>query len=633
MNHRAPRTCRGLAGTLFATTLLMVCLSGNPAPGAICELPMSLDYPLLSSLVLQRYYNDLPGMAKILDQEKGCRRILLSKPSFGYEDGNLIFETRVDLKYGKRIFGTCLSPVAWSGDLVLRQEPRLQDQGLALGFTTIGSRLLTLDRQPASVAEMVWTFLKDNVYAFLGTIRVDLAPPVKDMKNFLIPVLSRYQESETLQVIQSIRAESVSADETALTVTNRAEIPETMIEQPGTKEAALTEEEIDAFVQVWETWDSFLVTCLMALVGRSLDDHERQTLLDVILETRHTFIAGLEDPDPDQADFVRDQFVRAWTRLSPIFRRHLTDGDGKSLLGYLAFFTAADALVALDAVGPGLGMEISREGLSRLIRMLVSDSAFPGFLPDGENPRLRELLGLPPRPEDLTAGSAPAPILSRHRDLFTLLFSPASAFAGQGRTQRPLPAQVAEWLPEKTDRTPYLARIRGVLGKTTDKVIDAGSVPRERASLFRLMVPAAAWQESCFKHYRINKDGTVGYVRSYNNSSVGLMQINERVWKGIYDIPRLRWDIDYNALAGCEILGIYVTRYALRYMKEISGADSWEDARFAGSVYAMYNGGPREFSRYQKRYVKKDLYKSDSLFSEKFQWVVQAAWDNISACF
>ena len=53
-------------------------------------------------------------------------------------------------------------------------------------------------------------------------------------------------------------------------------------------------------------------------------------------------------------------------------------------------------------------------------------------------------------------------------------------------------------------------------------------------------------------------------LRSNNGSSVGLMQINERVWRGIYDLNRLRWDIHYNTRAGCEILATYFSRYAVK---------------------------------------------------------------------
>ena len=34
---------------------------------------------------------------------------------------------------------------------------------------------------------------------------------------------------------------------------------------------------------------------------------------------------------------------------------------------------------------------------------------------------------------------------------------------------------------------------------------------------------------------------------------LGVMQVNKHVWRGFYDIDRLKWDVLYNAGAGCEI--------------------------------------------------------------------------------
>ncbi|MBW2708525.1 MAG: hypothetical protein JRD04_04450, partial [Deltaproteobacteria bacterium] len=38
------------------------------------------------------------------------------------------------------------------------------------------------------------------------------------------------------------------------------------------------------------------------------------------------------------------------------------------------------------------------------------------------------------------------------------------------------------------------------------------------------------------------------------------MQVNQWIWRGTYNQKDLRWDIRYNAVAGCEIL--------IRYLKK-----------------------------------------------------------------
>nr|WP_240191643.1 lytic transglycosylase domain-containing protein [Desulfoprunum benzoelyticum] len=142
------------------------------------------------------------------------------------------------------------------------------------------------------------------------------------------------------------------------------------------------------------------------------------------------------------------------------------------------------------------------------------------------------------------------------------------------------------------------------------------------------MIPAIAWQESCFRQFVV-RDDKLTYLLSYNNSSVGLMQVNTRVWRGVYDLERLRWDIRYNAAAGCEIATLYLKDYALRERK---GQKKPDNETIAHLVYAMYNGGPGQYRKYLERQRNGKLYASDKLFQEKFKWVSAADWGKISKC-
>ena len=110
------------------------------------------------------------------------------------------------------------------------------------------------------------------------------------------------------------------------------------------------------------------------------------------------------------------------------------------------------------------------------------------------------------------------------------------------------------------------------------------------------------------------------------------MQINERVWRGMYDANHLRWDINYNARAGCEIIDLYFRRYALRKMKEMKLEKTLDDDTIARLMYAMYNGGPGQFHKFLKRKKKGNYYLSDKLFYEKYSWVKNNQWENISKC-
>ena len=122
------------------------------------------------------------------------------------------------------------------------------------------------------------------------------------------------------------------------------------------------------------------------------------------------------------------------------------------------------------------------------------------------------------------------------------------------------------------------------------------------------------------------------YLRSYNGSSVGVMQINERVWRGIYDVDRLRWNIRYNSRAGCEILDLYVTKYIEKNLKEMNSGGKISDDTLAKVIYAMYDGGPQDFKKFLSRKKLGKYFKSDKLFLERYNWVKTGHWQNIQKC-
>ena len=63
-------------------------------------------------------------------------------------------------------------------------------------------------------------------------------------------------------------------------------------------------------------------------------------------------------------------FVSAWQSMAPIMRHRLWKDRSKSIFKLLAYMTASDALVALDELGPALGLDISEEGLRNLAKLL-----------------------------------------------------------------------------------------------------------------------------------------------------------------------------------------------------------------------------------------------------------------------
>ena len=75
------------------------------------------------------------------------------------------------------------------------------------------------------------------------------------------------------------------------------------------------------------------------------------------------------------------------------------------------------------------------------------------------------------------------------------------------------------------------------------------------------------------------------------------MQVNKRVWRGFYNLQKLRWDVLYNAGAGTEILDRMMTGVLARPHVDPFRNDPVALAR---STYAAYNGGPDADNRWRR---------------------------------
>ncbi|MFP4532442.1 MAG: hypothetical protein ACLFNS_07150 [Desulfobacterales bacterium] len=203
-------------------------------------------------------------------------------------------------------------------------------------------------------------------------------------------------------------------------------------------------------------------------------------------------------------------------------------------------------------------------------------------------------------PDPAGSEDAPAPLSPEEMKAFLDIWETWDAFLVNtllSLSGEPLTPQERQWVPPKKSIGPYFQKVKAILVEANQKNLRKSAIPAKYSNLFQQVVLATAWQETCFRQFIVD-DGKLTFIRSYNNTSVGLMQINERVWRGMYNIQHLRWNIHYNAKAGSDILDNYFTKYAL---PKSQTATSLGKDGLAASIYAMYNGGPSQFSGYLKR--------------------------------
>ena len=141
---------------------------------------------------------------------------------------------------------------------------------------------------------------------------------------------------------------------------------------------------------------------------------------------------------------------------------------------------------------------------------------------------------------------------------------------------------------------------------------------------YRVMVKAAAWQESCWRQF-VLAHGRIRFLES-SSHDVGLMQVNRYVWRGFYDVRHLEWDIAYNAGAGSQILARLMIRAAGK------AAHAGDPDAFARSSYAAYNGGPDEFNRWRRADEPHERRLIDEAFWQKYRALKQGQSLNILKC-
>jgi hypothetical protein len=638
--------------TLMVLLLGSVLLAPGPACGETFSFPMQLDYPFLKTLVIHSAFTDPDQTMVVTDPDNNCQQISLSNPSFKSDNNLLQIEAAVHLRGGTLMRGKCLLPIEWDGYLVAHLIPRMSPGNWQLSFDSVDSVLLDRNRRPDSMVGHLWKLFEAPVMARMGRICISVDEPIEQLKPFLLSSVPESDHPSLNNMLASLRPGMVVAEPEVLKIQVLADIATVPAAAPEPAPAALTDSEIDAFIEIWETWDSFLVQTLMSMIDMPLSAGEREILMTVLLDTRYQFVNELEVNSPTSSrDFVREQFMDAWGKLSPILKNHLSRQPSANSWGYLAFFTASDALAALDKLGPVLNIEISRNGFIRLARMLSDNKALTLPYSILVDPGLRKLLGMEPPPEITspafdenileqqeleteTITGIPSTSMNARRLIISELYralTPALCWAEKSGGSPSLD-DLKQWLVTMDNVETHLQKIKPVLEAATRENLKKNSIPESYLPMFRYAVYATAWQESCFRQFIIDKK-KLTYIRSYTNTSVGIMQINERVWRGIYDINHLRWDVSYNATAGIDILNLYLKKYALPKMKSLKGKDALDKDGVASSLYAMYNEGPAEFSKFVKRRSTDQFTNIDKQFKEKYIWVKSGQWERLSDCF
>ena len=587
-----------------------------PAPAVSAselELPLALDYRILEQALEQQLFTGQGRTVEVYADRIRCNTMELSQPRVeGTDAGHVRILTTIKTHTGTPLGGRCLLAKSWLGVIETLHQASVDTQHSAVAFTIVDSNILQKDEHKPAVPRILQRWIKDYIHPRLDAVQIDLQPAVSGIQE-LVGNAFVATAADTLTMVSSLKLKSARPSPAALTIVLSLDVPAAPTDLQPAAQAALSAEELARWDAAWQAWDGF-ATWLIKTTAASAEPELADALAATLLDARYDLRDALA-LDDHQQDPVRALFVKTWDRLAPLLRESQPDLPGAQALPFATFIGATDALLALDRLAPYMGMRLDQQSLRSLARLLVPSVDEPDLAYDtAVDPALRQLLGLEPE--------------FNEDDATTFLLDWLLRSAHAAALNPTLVKQLNGWVPKLQEVDEYLRIMAQLLDELSLAERDKGKVPTAFFKVYDTLLRATAWQESCWRQY-IEKAGTVQAMLS-SAGSVGLMQVNKHVWRGIYDIDTLTDNIGYNARAGNEILVHYLVDFAIRKREhEITG----DANNLARATYAVYNGGPSHLKRYRNPASSKALKEIDRAFWDKYLAIQQEGAAAVKQCY
>ncbi|HWP65845.1 MAG TPA: transglycosylase SLT domain-containing protein [Candidatus Limnocylindria bacterium] len=620
--------------------LLLPRLGGSEEAAREVRVPLTVDYALLTRLTMAELRGPEREDAALWRSEDGCSVFEIAGVRVGPGDDRL--EIRADGKgrAGLGLLSWCLFPVKRDAELRILATPVLGDDW-QLRLTDVQATIVDKEGRSTFLMRRITGVMGESIEDAVARVVVDLTPPAADIRDVIRSSLAPAQAERATAALESLRPLGATVTPRGVRAEVGMRVPPAPPAPVG-PEPALSDEERRRWEEALADWDEFLTFAVKEL---GLADPDRETvdaLFRIFIDGRHAVLDVLAAGPRPGEDPVRPLFLSTWSRLRRIVIRvaRRAPPDRRDPLLYMRFVAAGDALAALEQIGPNVGIEISADGLRRLARTLDPDTLFdPRARSEAPDPALRRLFGFheppstpqpPAAPGATPPSTTPAPLVPDAASSTTpppaapekqpvpppdtVAPPPATPDAAPPHTwwrwwsiggvaqaaERPVVPATAELdtigrrldhlVPEPAEMEDYRRLVSRLLDLVAALEQESEGVPAATRPLFRQLVRTTAWQESCWHQFE-RRGGTVVPLIS-RTGDVGIMQVNRRVWRGVFDAVKLERDVVYNADAGTQILAQYLLRYGMKEGRVRGG-------HVARATYSAYNGGPGAYTRYR----------------------------------
>jgi hypothetical protein len=355
----------------YFLTLAIGLLAGIAKTGAAdpYSLPIQLDYGLIKKAVVSQLFTGQGGAAEVWNDKQKCSFLRLYNPRISGENGQIKLLNDVQAQFGKSFGGQCIPFIAWDGALETLQKPTISaDQSiLSLPVTKANA----FDKQGRQLdIDKLQDLIRKVAEPKLAQVKIDLNESRGDMERTLTGFLPKENAGEIKKILSTLKFSGAEANDAGVNIKLAFDAP--LKKVTPKPEAPFTVAEQKQWQANWQEWDGFLSKAINQAASETQSPELRDTLTEILLESRSAFQAGLKAQRPESGDPVRVFFTQTWQKLAPQLRtlaKQLPEVEG---LRYLTFIAATDVMYELENVGAPFGLEISSDGLRRLARMVMA---------------------------------------------------------------------------------------------------------------------------------------------------------------------------------------------------------------------------------------------------------------------
>lgn len=333
------------------------------------NIPIQLDYGLIKKAVISQLFTGQSGAAEVWNDKHKCSFLRLYNPRISGENGQIKLLNDVQAQFGKAFGGQCIPFIAWDGALETLQKPTISADQSILSLPVTKANAYDKQGHQLEIGQLQ-DLIRKVAEPKLAQVKVDLNESRGDIERTLTGFLPKENAGEIKQILSTLKFGGAEANDDGIKVNLAFDAPlKKVAPKPETPFTAAEQKQWQA---TWQEWDGFLSKTIDQAASETQSPELRDTLTEILLESRSAFQAGLKSQSPESGDPVRVFFTQTWQKLAPHLRTLAKQLPEVEALRYLTFIAATDVMYELESIGAPFGLEVSSDGLRRLARMVMA---------------------------------------------------------------------------------------------------------------------------------------------------------------------------------------------------------------------------------------------------------------------